>query len=180
MSRIGVRPIAIPAGVEVTVEDGNIIKVKGPKGELSAPVAANLAVKIEDGTLSVERPDDARQNRAQHGLARTLISNMVEGVTNGYERKLVINGVGYSAAKQGNTLTLKLGYSHPINLVDPDGITTEVPDATTVIVKGIDKALVGNYAANIRAWRAPEPYKGKGVLYDGEVVRKKEGKSGAK
>ncbi len=180
MSRIGVRPIAIPAGVEVTVEDGNIIKVKGPKGELSAPVAASLTVKVEDGTLTVERPDDARQNRAQHGLARTLINNMVEGVTNGYERKLVINGVGYSAAKQGNTLTLKLGYSHPINLVDPDGITTEVPDATTVIVKGIDKALVGNYAANIRAWRAPEPYKGKGVLYAGEVVRKKEGKSGAK
>ncbi|MDD5823750.1 MAG: 50S ribosomal protein L6 [Firmicutes bacterium] len=180
MSRIGVRPIAIPAGVEVKVEDGNIVKVKGPKGELSTPIFQNLSVKMEDGVLTVERPDDARQNKAQHGLARTLINNMIEGVTNGYSIKLVINGVGYSAAKQGNTLTLKLGFSHPINLVDPEGITTEVPDATTVIVKGVDKALVGNYAANIRAWRAPEPYKGKGVLYDGEVVRKKEGKSGAK
>ena len=180
MSRIGVRPITIPAGVEVAVEDGNIVKVKGPKGELTQKVSANMNLKIEDGVLTVERPDDARQNRSQHGLARTLINNMIEGVTNGYSRKLVINGVGYSAAKQGNTLTLKLGYSHPINLVDPEGITTEVPNATTVVVNGIDKALVGNYAANIRAWRAPEPYKGKGVLYDGEVVRKKEGKSGAK
>lgn len=179
MSRIGIRPIAIPAGVEVTVEDGNLVKVKGPKGELTQEIAATLTVKIEDGVLCVERPDDSRTNRAQHGLARTLIANMIEGVTNGYEKKLVINGVGYSASKQGSTLVLKLGYSHPINMEDPEGITTEVPDATTVIVKGIDKALVGNYAANIRAWRAPEPYKGKGVLYDGEVVRKKEGKSGA-
>ncbi len=180
MSRIGIRPIAIPAGVEITVEDGNLVKVKGPKGELTQQVCADLTIKIEDGTLCVERPNDSRDNRSQHGLARTLINNMIEGVTNGYERKLVINGVGYSASKQGSKLVLKLGYSHPINLEDPEGITTEVPDATTVIVKGIDKALVGNYAANIRAWRAPEPYKGKGVLYDGEVVRKKEGKSGAK
>lgn len=179
MSRIGVRPITIPAGVEVTVEDGNIIKVKGPKGELSQKVSANMNIKIEDGVITVERPDDARENRSQHGLARTLINNMIEGVTNGYMKKLVLVGVGYTAAKQGNTLTLKLGYSHPIELVDPEGITTETPDATTIIVKGIDKALVGNYAADIRAWRAPEPYKGKGVLYDGEVVKKKEGKSGA-
>ncbi|MBQ0004403.1 MAG: 50S ribosomal protein L6 [Clostridiales bacterium] len=180
MSRIGVRPIAIPAGVEVKVEDGNLVMVKGPKGEFGVQIAKSLTVKMEDGVLTVERPDDGRENRSQHGLARTLINNAIEGVTNGYARKLVINGVGYSASKQGNTLVLKLGYSHPINLEDPEGITTEVPDATTVIVKGIDKALVGNYAANIRAWRAPEPYKGKGVLYDGEVVRKKEGKSGAK
>ncbi|MCF0144830.1 MAG: 50S ribosomal protein L6, partial [Firmicutes bacterium] len=151
----------------------------GPKGELSQQIHGELTIKIEEGVLTVERPNDARQNRSQHGLARTLIDNMVEGVTKGFEKKLVINGVGYSAAKQGNTLVLKLGYSHTIDLVDPEGITTEVPDATTVIVKGIDKAVVGNYAANIRAWRAPEPYKGKGVLYDGEVVRKKEGKSGA-
>ncbi|MCQ2567063.1 MAG: 50S ribosomal protein L6 [Mogibacterium sp.] len=179
MSRIGVRPITIPAGVEVSVEDGNIVKVKGPKGELAQKVSAKMNVKIEDGVLSVERPDDGRENRSQHGLARTLINNMIEGVTKGYERKLVMVGVGYTASKQGNTLVMKLGYSHPIELVDPEGITTETPDATTIIVKGIDKALVGNYAANIRAWRAPEPYKGKGVLYDGEVVHKKEGKTGA-
>jgi large subunit ribosomal protein L6 len=180
MSRIGVRPITIPAGVEVTVEDGNIIKVKGPKGELCQKIGANMNVEIEGETLKVSRPDDNRQNRSQHGLARTLINNMIEGVTKGYERKLTIVGVGYSAAKQGNTLVLKLGYSHPIELVDPAGITTETPDATTIIIKGIDKAQVGNYAADVRGWRPPEPYKGKGVLYDGEVVHKKEGKSAAK
>ena len=179
MSRIGVRPITIPAGVEVAVEDGNIVRVKGPKGELTSKIGADMQVSIEDGVLKVERPDSSRQNRSQHGLSRTLINNMIDGVTKGYEKKLVIVGVGYSAAKQGNTLVLKLGYSHPIELVDPQGITTETPDATTIIIKGIDKAQVGNYAADIRAWRAPEPYKGKGVLYDGEVVHKKEGKSGA-
>ncbi len=179
MSRIGVRPITIPAGVEVKVEDGNIVTVKGPKGELSSKINSNMKVVIEDGVLKVERPNDERNNRSQHGLARTLINNMVEGVTNGYERKLLIVGVGYSVSKQGNKLVLKLGYSHPIELIDPEGITTEAPDANTIIVKGIDKAQVGNYAADIRAWRQPEPYKGKGVLYDGEVVHKKEGKSGA-
>lgn len=179
MSRIGRKPVAIPAGVEVMVEDGNNIRVKGPKGELVEKVSDKLTVTVSEGVCEVTRPDDTRENRAQHGLARTLIANMIEGVTNGYQKKLVINGVGYSVSKSGNTLTLKLGFSHPIVLEDPEGITTEAPDATTVIVKGIDKALVGNYAANIRKWRAPEPYKGKGVLYDGEVVRKKEGK-GAK
>lgn len=176
MSRIGRRPIAIPAGVEVMVEDGNNIRVKGPMGELCEQVCENITVTVADGTVEVARPDDTRVNRAQHGLARTLIANMIEGVTNGYQKKLIINGVGYSVSKSGNTLTLKLGFSHPVVLEDPKGITTEAPDATTVIVKGIDKALVGNYAANIRKWRAPEPYKGKGILYDGEVVRKKEGK----
>ena len=180
MSRIGVRPITIPAGVEVTVGDDNVIKVKGPKGELCQKIGAGMKVEIEGETLKVSRPDNNRQNRSQHGLARTLINNMVEGVTKGYERKLTIVGVGYSAAKQGNKLVLKLGYSHPIELVDPEGITTETPDATTIIIKGIDKAQVGNYAADVRAWRPPEPYKGKGVLYDGEVVHKKEGKSAAK
>ena len=179
MSRIGIRPITIPAGVEVTVADGNVVKVKGPKGELSAKIGDTMKVKIEDGVLTVERPDDERENRSQHGLARTLIDNMVTGVTNGFEKKLQIVGVGYSAAKQGNKLVLKLGYSHPIELEDPEGITTETPDANTIVIKGIDKALVGNYAANIRAWREPEPYKGKGILYAGEVVHKKEGKSGA-
>ena len=179
MSRIGIRPIAIPAGVEVSVEDGNVVKVKGPKGELSAKVGSGMKVTIEDGTLRVARADDGRENRSQHGLARTLIDNMITGVTKGFEKKLQIVGVGYSAAKQGKKLVLKLGYSHPIELEDPEGITTEAPDANTVVVKGIDKALVGNYAANIRAWREPEPYKGKGILYAGEVVHKKEGKSGA-
>jgi len=178
MSRIGVRPITIPAGVEVSVADGNVVKVKGHKGELQTKIGPTMKVKIEDGVLTVERPDDSRENRSQHGLARTLIDNMVVGVTQGYEKKLVIVGVGYSAAKQGNKLVLKLGYSHPIELEDPQGITTEAPDANTVLIKGIDKAQVGNYAADIRAWRPPEPYKGKGVLYDGEVVHKKEGKSG--
>lgn len=179
MSRIGIKPIVIPAGVEVSVEEGNIVKVKGPKGELSQAVSSALTVTVEDGTVKVSRPNDERHNRSQHGLARTLINNMVEGVTNGFEKKLLIVGVGYSVQKSGNALTLKLGFSHNIVMEDPEGITTEAPDATTVIIKGIDKALVGNYAAKIRAWRAPEPYKGKGVLYDGEVVVRKEGKSGA-
>lgn len=178
MSRIGVKPITIPAGVEVKAENG-LVTVKGPKGELTQEIAKNLEIKIEDGVLKVARPNDERETRGQHGLARTLINNMIEGVTNGYEKKLVLVGVGYSVAKQGNKLVIKLGYSHPIELEDPAGITTEAPDATTIIVKGIDKALVGNYAADIRAWREPEPYKGKGVLYDGEVVHKKEGKTGA-
>ena len=178
MSRVGLRPITIPAGVEVTVADGNLIKVKGPKGELSSQISESIKGKNEDGTLTVERPDDSRENRSQHGLANSLIRNMVEGVTNGYEKKLQIVGVGYSAAKQGNKLVLKLGYSHPIELEDPEGITTEAPDANTIVVKGIDKALVGNYAADIRTWRPPEPYKGKGILYDGEVIHKKEGKAG--
>ena len=157
MSRIGIKPITIPAGVEVTVEDGNVVKVKGPKGELSTKIGSGMKVIVEEGTLRVERADNGRENRSQHGLARTLIDNMITGVTNGFEKKLQIVGVGYSA----------------------EGITTETPDANTIVIKGIDKALVGNYAANIRAWREPEPYKGKGILYAGEVVHKKEGKSGA-
>lgn len=139
-----------------------------------------MEIKIEDGVLTVVRPTDDRTHRAQHGLARTLIHNMVVGVTDGFQKKMTINGVGYSASKKGNTLVLKLGFSHPVEMVDPEGIETEVPDATTVIVKGSDKAAVGNYAANIRAWRKPEPYKGKGIIMEGEVVQKKEGKSGAK
>ena len=178
MSRIGVKPITIPAGVEFKAENG-LVTVKGPKGELTQEIAKNLEIKVEDGVIQVSRPNDERETRGQHGLARTLINNMIEGVTKGFEKKLVLVGVGYSVAKQGNKLVIKLGYSHPIEMEDPEGITTEAPDATTIIVKGIDKALVGNYTANIRAWRAPEPYKGKGVLYDGEVVHKKEGKTGA-
>lgn len=180
MSRIGLRPITIPAGVEVTVGEGNTVTVKGPKGVLTQKVHESLTVSVEDGVLKVSRPDNSRTERSQHGLARTLLNNMVVGVTEGFEKRLQIVGVGYSASKQGNTLVMKLGYSHPVEMKDPEGITTECPDATTIVVKGIDKAQVGNYTANIRAWRAPEPYKGKGVLYAGEIIHKKEGKSGSK
>lgn len=179
MSRVGLKPITVPAGVEVNVENGNLVKVKGPKGELQQQIHKDIKLDIKDGVINVARPDDSREHRSQHGLARTLINNMIEGVTNGYEKKLLLVGVGYSVQKQGNKLVLRLGFSHPIEMEDPQGITTEAPDANTIIVKGIDKAQVGNYTANIRAWREPEPYKGKGILYDGEVVHKKEGKSGA-
>ncbi len=178
MSRIGIKPIALPAGVEVKV-DGNVVSVKGPKGQLQETISPLLSVKIEDGTVTVERDSDEAEKRAQHGLARTLINNMVIGVTNGFEKKLVLVGVGYKAEKKGKKLVMSLGYSHPVEMEDPEGITTETPDANTVIVKGINKAQVGNYAANIRAWRKPEPYKGKGIRYEDEYVRRKEGKTGA-
>ena len=179
MSRIGIKPIVVPAGVEVTV-DGNVITVKGPKGQLSQEISKNMTVELNDGVLTVSRPDDDRHNRGQHGLARTLINNMVIGVTQGFEKKLQLVGVGYKAEKKGDTLVMSLGYSHPVEMKDPEGITTECPSQTEVTVKGIDKALVGNYAANIRAWRKPEPYKGKGIKYADEVIRRKEGKTGAK
>ncbi len=179
MSRIGIKPIVVPAGVEVTV-DGNNVTVKGPKGQLSQEISKNMTVELKDGVLTVSRPDDDRHNRGQHGLARTLINNMVIGVTQGFEKKLQLVGVGYKAEKKGDTLVMSLGYSHPVEMKDPEGITTECPSQTEVTVKGIDKALVGNYAANIRAWRKPEPYKGKGIKYADEVIRRKEGKTGAK
>ena len=179
MSRIGIRPITVPAGVEVTV-DGNVVTVKGPKGQLTQEIAPEMTVDLNDGTLMVKRPSDNRQERSQHGLARTLINNMVVGVTQGFEKKLQLVGVGYKAEKKGDTLVMSLGYSHPVEMKDPEGITTECPSQTEVTVKGIDKALVGNYAANIRAWRKPEPYKGKGIKYVDEVIRRKEGKAGAK
>ena len=179
MSRIGKRPVTIPAGVEVKVDDNNLVTVKGPKGELQGQVSKLVKVEIKEDGLEVTRGSDERTARSQHGLARTLISNMVEGVSNGFEKKLILEGVGYRAEKKGNTLVMQLGYSHPVEMEDPEGITTETPDATTILVKGIDKSLVGNYAANIRAWREPEPYKGKGIRYDGEFIRRKEGKTGA-
>ena len=179
MSRIGIKPIVVPAGVEVTV-DGNVVTVKGPKGQLSQEISKNMTVEVKDGQITVSRPDDERHNRGQHGLARTLINNMVTGVTAGFEKKLQLVGVGYKAEKKGDTLVMNLGYSHPVEMKDPEGITTECPSQTEVTVKGIDKALVGNYAANIRAWRKPEPYKGKGIKYADEVIRRKEGKAGAK
>ena len=179
MSRIGIKPITLPAGVEVKVDSNNVVTVKGPKGELQEQVSKLLNVEINDGVVNVTRDDDSAEKRAQHGLARTLINNMVIGVTEGYSKKLLLVGVGYKAEKKGKKLVMNLGYSHPVEMEDPEGIETEVPDATTVVVKGISKQQVGNYSANIRAWRRPEPYKGKGIKYDGEVIRRKEGKTGA-
>ena len=178
MSRIGIKPITLPAGVEVRI-DGNVVSVKGPKGELKETISPLLSVENKDGVVTVSRDSDEAEKRAQHGLARTLINNMVTGVTNGFEKKLVLVGVGYKAEKKGNKLVMNLGYSHPVEMEDPEGITTDTPDANTILVKGINKAQVGNYAANIRAWRKPEPYKGKGIKYDGEHIRRKEGKTGA-
>ena len=180
MSRIGKRPVVLPAGVEVTVDAQNVVTVKGPKGQLQEQVSKLINVEVKENEIVFTRDNDARENRSQHGLARTLVSNMVEGVTKGFSKKLILVGVGYRAEKKGNTLVMNLGFSHPVEMVDPEGITTEVPDANTVIVNGIDKAVVGNYAANIREWRRPEPYKGKGIKYDNEVIRRKEGKAGAK
>ena len=177
MSRIGRKPVVVPAGVEVAV-NGNIVTVKGPKGQLEQEISKNLTVEVKEGEVVVTRPTDSREDRAQHGLARTLINNMIVGVTQGFEKKMELIGVGYKAEKKGNTLVMNLGYSHPVEMVDPEGITTEVPKATEIVVKGADKALVGNYAANIRAWRKPEPYKGKGIKYVDEVIRRKEGKTG--
>ena len=180
MSRIGRKPVVVPAGVEVTVDANNVVTVKGPKGQLSQDVSKNIKIEVAEGEVIVTRPDDARENRSQHGLARTLINNMVMGVTQGFEKKLQLVGVGYKAEKKGDTLVMNLGYSHPVEMKDPEGITTECTSATEIVVKGIDKAVVGNYAANIRAWRKPEPYKGKGIKYVDEVIRRKEGKAGSK
>lgn len=178
MSRIGKQPITIPEGVEVKVDEKNLVTVKGPKGQLQEQISKDIQIKIEDNTLVVERPTNNKNHRSLHGLSRTLINNMIVGVTKGYEKKLVVSGVGYRAAKQGNKLTMALGFSHPVEMVDPEGITTEVPNANEIIVKGIDKQIVGNYAAKIRSWREPEPYKGKGIRYENEVIRRKEGKTG--
>ena len=177
MSRIGLKPIEIPAGVEINVNDG-LVEVKGPKGTLSQEISSEFKINMEDGVLSLERPSETKQHKSLHGLYRTLISNMVIGVTEGYSKRLKIEGTGYRANKQGNKLNLNLGYSHPVAMEDPEGITTETPDDRTIVVSGIDKQLVGNYAANIRAWRKPEPYKGKGIRYEGEYVRRKVGKTG--
>ena len=180
MSRIGKMPIAIPAGVTVEVAENNKVTVKGPKGTLERVLAPELTIKMEDGQIVVERPNDLKRIKSLHGLTRTLINNMVVGVTNGYEKVLEVNGVGYRAAKQGKTLALTLGYSHPVNMDDPEGITTEVDGQNKIIVKGIDKEKVGQYAAEIRDKRRPEPYKGKGIKYADEVIRRKVGKTGKK
>ena len=178
MSRIGRAPIAIPAGVEVKVADGNVVTVKGPKGTIEKKLHHAMIIKVADGVVTVERPNDEKENRSLHGLTRTLIANMVEGVTNGYSKKLIIVGVGYKAVKNGKNLVLSLGHSHTITFEEKNGITFDVPDSNTVIVKGIDKQDVGQIAAQIREKRPPEPYLGKGVKYEGEHIRRKAGKTG--
>jgi large subunit ribosomal protein L6 len=175
MSRIGRQPIAIPDGVEVEVKPGTVT-VKGPKGELTQVVSREMKVAVENGTLTVERPTDRGEHRALHGLTRSLIANMVEGVTEGYERRLEIQGVGYRAQLKGKALEMSLGFSHPVTVQAPDGIEFEVPQPTEVVVRGIDKQLVGEMAARVRKNRPPEPYKGKGVRYAGEHVPRKVGK----
>lgn len=180
MSRIGKLPITIPQGVEVKIADDNTVSVKGPKGQLTKKMNEDINIAIEDGKVVVTRPSDQKMHRALHGLTRALVNNMVEGVSKGFERVLEINGVGYRAAKAGKKLTLTMGYSHPVEMEDPEGITTEVPAPNKIIVKGSDKEKVGIHAANIRAVRKPEPYLGKGIKYSDEVIRRKEGKTGKK
>ena len=179
MSRIGKLPVAIPAGVEVKLEDGNVITVKGPKGTLTRKLVDEMTVEVGAAEVTVTRPKDLKRSKQLHGLTRTLIYNMVEGVTNGYSKQLEINGVGYRAAKSGNKLTLTLGYSHPVEMTDPEGIETKV-DGNKIIVSGIDKEKVGQFAAEIRTKRPPEPYKGKGIKYTTEQIRRKVGKTGKK
>ena len=179
MSRIGNKPITVPANVEVKIE-GQKVTVKGPKGTLERDVHENMKLELNGNVLTVSRPDDEPKNRSLHGLTRTLINNMIEGTVNGFERKLEINGVGYRAQKKGNNLVLNLGYSHPVEMEAPAGITFDVPSQTEIIVKGIDKELVGQTAAVIRTKRPPEVYRGKGIKYAEEVIRRKEGKAGKK
>ena len=179
MSRIGKMPIAIPAGVTVEVAENNKVTVKGPKGTLSRVLAPELEVKVEGAEIIVNRPNDLKRMKSLHGLTRTLINNMVVGVTQGYEKSLEINGVGYRAVKEGKKLNLTLGYSHPVIMEDPEGIESSV-DQNKIIVKGIDKEKVGQYAAQIRDKRRPEPYKGKGIKYSDEVIRRKAGQTGKK
>ncbi len=180
MSRIGRMPIAIPAGVTVTIAEDNKVTVKGPKGTLERVLPAEMTIEEKDGHVIVSRPNDLKKMKSLHGLTRTLINNMVVGVTNGYEKVLEINGVGYRAAKQGRKLTLTLGYSHPVEMEDPEGLETVLDGQNKITVKGIDKEKVGQYAAEIRDKRRPEPYKGKGIKYADEVIRRKVGKTGKK
>ena len=180
MSRIGKMPIAIPAGVTVDIAENNVVTVKGPKGTLSRALAPELEIKIEEGQVIVNRPNDLKKMKSLHGLTRTLINNMVVGVTAGYEKTLEINGVGYRVVKEGKKLNLTLGYSHPVIMEDPEGIETVCDGQNKIIVKGIDKEKVGQFAAQIREKRAPEPYKGKGIKYADEVIRRKAGKTGKK
>ena len=178
MSRIGREPITIPAGVTVTVAEGNVVTVKGKLGEVTETFHPELGIKVDGATLTVTRPSDDKEHRALHGLTRALIANMVKGVTEGFSKKLEIVGVGYKVEKQGKKIVLNLGHSHPIYFEEANGITFEIPDNTTIIVKGYDKQAVGQIAAVIRSKRPPEPYLGKGVKYSGEKIRRKAGKTG--
>ena len=179
MSRIGRHPIAIPAGVTVEIKENNVVTVKGPKGTLEKALPTEMSIKLEDGQVVVTRPNDLKKMKSLHGLTRTLIQNMVIGVSQGYEKTLEVNGVGYRAQKQGKKLVLSLGYSHPVEMEDPEGLESTV-DGNKIVVKGIDKEKVGQYAAEIRDKRRPEPYKGKGIKYADEVIRRKVGKTGKK
>ncbi len=178
MSRIGLKPITVPAGVEINVSDGNVITVKGPKGSLTKSFSPVLSIAVENNEIKVSRPDDEQLSKSLHGLTRTLVHNMIEGVVNGYEKLLVIEGTGYRAAKQGKDVILNLGYSHQVVVSETDTIKLDVPQPNQILVKGIDKQEVGQFACEIRAKRPPEPYKGKGIRYDGEVIVRKAGKAG--
>ena len=180
MSRIGKLPVVLPAGVKVELKEGNLLTVEGPKGKLTRKLSTDMNIAHEDGELKITRPNDLKRFKALHGLTRTLVNNMVVGVTQGYEKVLEINGTGYRAAKAGNKLTLTLGYSHPVEMTDPEGVTATCESPTKIIVSGIDKEKVGQYAANIRSKRGPEPYKGKGIKYETERIRRKAGKAGKK
>ena len=180
MSRIGRMPIAVPAGVNVDIAENNKVTVKGPKGTLERVLPAEMTIKLENDEIVVTRPNDLKKMKSLHGLTRSLLNNMVIGVTEGYQKELEVNGVGYRAQKKGKVLTLSLGYSHPVEMEDPDGVEVEVEGQNKIIVKGIDKEKVGQYAAEIREKRAPEPYKGKGIKYADEVIRRKVGKTGKK
>ena len=180
MSRVGRLPIVIPAGVTVTVAEGNVVTVKGPKGQLVKAMDKDMNIAVEDNQVVVTRPSDVKEHRALHGLTRALINNMIIGVEKGYQKTLELIGVGYRAQLQGKKLVMNLGFSHPVEIEPAEGITFETPAATKVVVSGIDKQLVGAAAADIRKWRKPEPYKGKGIKFEGEVIRRKEGKTGKK
>ena len=180
MSRIGRMPVAIPAGVEVKLADGNLVTVKGPKGTLTQQLDRTMTLKQEGAEILVTRPNDEKENRALHGLTRALLHNMVVGVTEGYKKELDINGVGYRAAKEGNKLVLTIGYSHPVEVAEIDGITIDAPNPNHIVISGCDKQKVGQFAAEVREKRPPEPYKGKGIKYTDEVIRRKVGKTGVK
>ena len=180
MSRIGRGPITVPAGVEVSIADNNVVTVKGAKGTLSQQFNANMAIAMDNGVITVTRPNDLKENRALHGLTRTLINNMIVGVTEGFKKELDVNGVGYRVAKEGNKLVMNLGFSHQVIMEEKDGITIEVPGPNKIIISGADKQKVGQFAAEVREKRPPEPYKGKGIKYVDEVIRRKAGKTGGK
>ena len=180
MSRIGRMPISIPAGVDVKIEAGNLVTVKGPKGTLTQQLHPSMTISQEENVLHVTRPNDAKENRSLHGLTRTLLHNMVVGVTEGFKKELDVNGVGYRVAKEGNKLVMNLGFSHQVTVEEIEGISIEVPNPNKIIISGVDKQKVGQFAAEVREKRPPEPYKGKGIKYTDEVIRRKEGKTGVK